>query len=131
VELICARWQWKKRSMKTTMATAPASRINKKTGPPLFRINGKVMRSLYDLTLQVQRAKLGSACRVFRVLRRVRHPRELRQPARNTKYATRMMFGLASTAGFLILLCMARPEPARELFRTQNPPDERSGTRDI
>src|SRR5882724_10046428 len=64
VELICARWQWKKRSMKTTMATAPASRINKKTGPPLFRINGKVMRSLYDLTLQVQRAKLGSGLRV-------------------------------------------------------------------
>src|ERR1051326_6379718 len=58
VELICARWQCRNRSIKTSTATALANRITQSTGPPLDTKSRKdTIRSLYGSQREVQRSK--------------------------------------------------------------------------
>lgn len=67
VELICARWQCRKRSMKTATATALMIRSSHSTGPPWDNITGNVGMALFIGTRTE-----GSKCKVQSAAARAR-----------------------------------------------------------
>src|ERR1017187_9590736 len=103
VELICARWQCKNRSMKTATPTALTSRSNHSTGPPLANISGTAgMPPFIRPRNRGSKAKVWSRLESFRLASGARQPNPL---------------------------CMERPDQLRELFRMQAALNRRIGVR--